>query len=61
MVLELNIIIAMALSYSCYPHVQHKKKIPEEFKEGIEDYFVSYRYQSFPEDKWESLGTKINI
>lgn len=41
MVLELNIIIAEALSYSCYPHVQYKKKISEKFKEDIEGYFVS--------------------
>lgn len=41
MVLELNIIIAKALSYSCYPHVQYKKKISEKFKEDIEGYSVS--------------------
>lgn len=58
MVLELNIIIAVALSYSYYPHVQYKKKIPEGFKEDTEGYFVSYGYRSFTKDKWESLGTK---
>lgn len=61
MVLELGIVIAMALSYSYYPHVHYKKKIPEGFKEDIEGYFVSYGYQSLTEDKWESLGTKPNI
>lgn len=51
MALELGIVIAMALSYSYYPHVHYKKKIPEGFKEDIEGYFVSYGYQSLTEDK----------